>query len=45
MTVDVFHEIWDWAGIELGTPGSAVRLATDCDMGPGVICCQRQTEI
>ena len=24
------------AGIKLATPGSAVRLATDCAMGPGI---------
>ena len=47
MTVEIISrsistKVWDLAGIELGTPGSAVRLAsvarhvTDCDMQPGV---------
>ena len=28
-----FTKVWDRAGIELGTPGSAVRLTTDCPVG------------
>ena len=32
-------KVWDLAGIELATPGSAVRRATDCANGPG------QTEV
>ena len=27
-------KVWDWAGIKITTPGSAVGLATDCSMGP-----------
>ena len=36
-------KVWDWAGIDLATPGSAVRLAsvarhvTDCTTRPGKI--------
>ena len=26
--------VWDWDGIDLVTPGSAVRHVTDCAMGP-----------
>ena len=22
------HKVWDWAGIKLATPGSAIRLAS-----------------
>ena len=28
------QKVWDWIGIEIATPGSAVGLATDCPMGP-----------
>ena len=46
MTVEIISwsistKVWDWAGIELATPGSAVRLAsvarpvTDCATWPG----------
>ena len=28
--------VWDQAGIKLATPGSAVRLVTDCPNGPGM---------
>ena len=40
----LFHDfsprVWDLAGIELATPGSAVGLATDCATrpGPGATC-------
>ena len=41
MTVEVISwsiskKVWGRAGIELATPGSAVRLATDCATGPGI---------
>ena len=47
MTVEIISwsistKVWDWAGIELATPGSAVRLAsvarhvTDCATRPGL---------
>ena len=46
MTIEIISrpismKVWDWARIELATPGSAVRLAsvarhiTDCAMRPG----------
>ena len=41
-TAMVMAKVWDQAGIELATPGSAVRLAsvarhvTDCLMQPGL---------
>ena len=38
MTVEIISistKVWDQAGIELATPGSAVGLATDCATGPG----------
>ena len=28
-------QVWSWAGIERTTLGSAIKLATDCAMGPG----------
>ena len=28
-------KVWNCVGIELAIPGSAVRLANDCAMGPG----------
>ena len=28
-------KVWDRAGIELATPGSAVGLTTDCAKAPG----------
>ena len=31
-------KVWDWAGIELATPGSAVPLASDCTTVPGIGC-------
>ena len=48
MTVEIISwsismRVWDWAGIVLATPGSAVRLAsvarhvTDCATRPGGI--------
>ena len=30
-------KVWDPTGIKLTTPGSAVGLATDCNMGPSII--------
>ena len=33
--------ISDWAGIKLTTPGSAVRLATDCTLEPVQNTCDR----
>ena len=30
-------KVWDWAEIELGTSGSAVRHVTDCAMWSGNI--------
>ena len=27
-------KVWNWARIELSTPGSAVRLVTNCTTGP-----------
>ena len=36
-------KVWDWAGIELATPGSAVRHASvdrhviDCATRPGLV--------
>ena len=46
MTIDIISrsistKVWDWAGIELETHESAVRLATNCTMGPGTSCCMK----
>ena len=49
MTVEIISrsistKVWDWAGIKLTTPGSAVRHAsvarhiTDCAKWPGDVC-------
>ena len=35
-------KVWDWAEIELVTPASAVRVTTDCAMGPGFVACLQQ---
>ena len=43
ITRSISTKVWDWARIELPTPGSAVRLAsvarhiTDCATQPGAI--------
>ena len=39
MTIEIIScsistKVWDWAGIELTTPGSTVGLATDCADDP-----------
>ena len=31
----IYIKVWDWAGIKLTTPGSAIRLVTDVVQGPG----------
>ena len=33
----IFMKEWGQARIELKTPGSAIRHATDCAMGPGIM--------
>ena len=43
MTEDIISQtismkLWDWAGIELVTPRSAVGLANDCFIGPSRCC-------
>ena len=39
-------KVWDRTGIELATPGSAVRLASDCATGPSHLPnMKRKTEI
>ena len=35
----IFTKVWDQAGIEIATPGSAVGLATDCATGPDGLQC------
>ena len=37
--MSISKKVLDPAGIELGTPGSAVRRATDCANGPGARFC------
>ena len=39
--LQIFHEksyrVWGRAGIKFTTPGSAIRLTTDCAMGPALL--------
>ena len=42
MTIEIISrsiskKVWDRAGIELATPGTAVRHATNCATGPGSV--------
>ena len=34
ISLSISTKVWDWAGIQLVTPGSVVGLATNWDMGP-----------
>ena len=38
ISLQLFTKVWDRAGIEVTTPGSAIRLTTDCVTGPGTLC-------
>ena len=42
MTVEIIsrsisRKVWEWAGIEIATPGSAFGLATDCATGTVIL--------
>ena len=36
--LSISTKVWDLAGIELMTPGSAISLATYCATGPSRVC-------